>query len=219
MRGRLTVLAGALCASLAVAQDTTRTTTTTSSTTTTTQYQRVSAVVGTSVTLGSESLGKVTEVVINSDGCIEYLIVQYADGFVPVPWAVTTVNFEQKSIVVQSTDVTVARLREMTFAEGRWPNFADQQFTQQVRTVWGERAIRSGASGTSGGRTGGAGATGTDRKGSTDRPGTTGTPGKDRPGTTGGSDRKDPPADKKDSPTRPKDTDSGAEKPKLDVPK
>ena len=92
MRSSLTVLAGVLCTSLALAQDTTRTTTTTSSTTTT-QYQRVSAVVGTSVTLGSESLGKVTEVVINSDGCIEYLIVQYADGFVPVPWAVTTVNF------------------------------------------------------------------------------------------------------------------------------
>ena len=146
MKGKLTVLAGALCASLAVAQDTTRTTTS-SSTTTTTTYQRVSTVVGTTVTLGSESLGKVTEVVINSDGCIEYLIVQYADGFVPIPWAVSTVNFDQRTIVIQSTDVTVARLREMTFAEGRWPNFADQQFTQQVRTVWGDRAIRSGAGG------------------------------------------------------------------------
>src|SRR5687767_3792050 len=142
MRVRLTFLAGALCASLAVAQDTTTTTTTTT-------YQRVSTVVGTNVTLGSESLGKVTEVVIDSNGCIAYLIVQYADGFVPIPWAVTTANFDRRTIVVQSTDVTVARLRELTFAEGRWPNFADQQFTQQVRTVWGERAIRPGTTGTS----------------------------------------------------------------------
>jgi PRC-barrel domain len=213
MKRRFTILAGLLCAFLVLAQDTTRTTTTSSSTTTTVQYQRVSQVVGTSVSLGTETLGKVTEVVISSDGCIEYLIVQYADGFVPIPWAVTTVNFEQRTFVIQSTDVTVARLRELTFTEGRWPNFADQRFTQQVRTVWGERAIRSG-SGTSG-----------TRKDTTDRPGTTDrkdAPTKDRPGTTDrpkDTDRKDRPADQKDTPVRPKDKDSGAERPKLDVPK
>lgn len=213
MKRRFTILAGLLCAILVVAQDRTRTTTS-SSTTTTVQYQRVSQVVGTSVTLGTETLGKVTEVVIDSDGCIAYLIVQYADGFVPIPWAVTTVNFEQRTFVIQSTDVTVARLRELTFTEGRWPNFADQRFTQQVRTVWGERATRSGS---------GTRKDTTDRPGTKDRPGTTDRKDvpKDRPGTTDrpkDTDRKDRPADT-DTPTRPKDKDSGAERPKLDVPK
>ena len=141
MRSAWTALAGVLCTSLALAQDTTRTTT--SSTTTTTQYQRVSTVVGTTVSLGSESLGKVTEVVIDSNGCIAYLIVQYNDGFVPVPWAVTTVNFDQRTIVVQSTEVTVDRLRELTFTQDRWPNFADQTLSHRMRTVWGERALRN----------------------------------------------------------------------------
>lgn len=205
MRCSLTILAGLLCTSLALGQDT--------RTTTTVQFQRVSAVVGTTVTLGSETLGKVTEVVIDSDGCIEYLIVQYADGLVPIPWTVTTVNFEQRSIVIRSTDVTVEKLRELRFTQDRWPNFGDQRFTQQVRTVWGDRATRSGSSGTR--------KEGTERPGTPDRkapPGTPGTPDrKDRPGTPGTPDRKDRPAEK-EPPARPKDKDTG-EKPKLDLPK
>src|SRR5438093_13352653 len=78
MRRTMTILAGVLCASFAMAQDTT-------TTTTTVQFRRISTVVGGSVVLGTETLGKVTEVVINDQGCIEYLIVEYGAGFVPVP--------------------------------------------------------------------------------------------------------------------------------------
>jgi hypothetical protein len=139
----MTMLAGVLCASLAVAQDTT-------TTTTTVQYQRVSTVVGGTVVLGTETVGKVTEVVINDQGCIEYLIVEYGDGFVPVPWAVTTVSFERRTFTITSTEVTVARLKELTFTRDRWPNFGDRTFSERVRTVWGS-AGRSGA-GAKGGR-------------------------------------------------------------------
>src|SRR5947209_19356940 len=77
MRSVLTILAGACCASLALAQPATGTKS--SSTTTTVQYHRSSTVIGTSFMLGTESVGKVTEVVFNDGGCIEYLVVQDAE--------------------------------------------------------------------------------------------------------------------------------------------
>jgi|GEM_PF-5845718 len=193
MRSTLTMLAGVLCASLALAQDTTTTTTTT------VQYQRVSTVVGGTVVLGTETIGKVTEIVINSDGCIEYLIVQYGDGFVPVPWMVTTVNFDRRVFTITSTDVTVARLKELTFTQDRWPNFADRTFTERVTTVWGSAATRSGA-----GAKGGGAATGTKtapKTDSTGRPKTDVDPTKKDP-TKKEPDKKEPdkknPKDKKD---------------------
>jgi PRC-barrel domain len=184
MRTTMTMLAGVLCASLAVAQDTT-------TTTTTVQYQRVSSVVGTTVVLGTETIGKVTEIVINDQGCIEYLIVQYGDGFVPIPWTVTTVNFERRTFAITSTEVTVARLKDLTFTEARWPNFGDRTFTEKVRTVWGSAATRS-ESGAKGSRPG----TGTTPKTDTkERP-------KIDPTKKDPKDKKDPdkkdPKDKKD---------------------
>jgi PRC-barrel domain len=189
MRSTITMLAGVLFTSLALAQDAT-------TTTTTVQYQRVSTVVGGTVVLGTETIGKVTEIVINSDGCIEYLIVQYGEGFVPVPWMVTTVNFDLRVFTITSTDVTVARLKELTFTQDRWPNFADRTFTERVTTVWGSAATRSGA-----GAKGGGAATGTKtapKTDSTSRPKTDVDPTRKEPTKTE-PPRKEP--DKKD-PTR-----------------
>jgi hypothetical protein len=138
MRNLLPIAVAAFCAASAVAQPGTRTTTTVS-------YHRVSTVVGTTFSLGTTSVGKVTEVVFNDGGCIEYLIVQESEGFVVVPWTLVTVNYEQKVVTVQSTTVTVERLRELRFTEGRWPNFGDPAFTQRVQAVWGASATRPGA--------------------------------------------------------------------------
>jgi PRC-barrel domain len=142
MSSKLTMLMAACCASVAVAQPPdTRST----STTTTVQYHRVSTVVGTSFTLGTESVGKVTDVVMNDGGCIEYLIVQDGEGFIAVPWSAATVNYEQKTVVVQSTTVTVEKLRELRFTQDKWPNFADATYSQRVQGVWGTNATRSGS--------------------------------------------------------------------------
>jgi PRC-barrel domain len=137
---RTTSILAVLFACLAACQDTT-----TRTTTATVQYQRVSTVVGGTVVLGTETLGKVTEIVINDQGCIEYLIVEYGEGLVPIPWVVTTVNFERRTFTITSTEVTVARLKELTFTQDRWPNFGEAAFSERVRTVWGSAATRSGA--------------------------------------------------------------------------
>ena len=195
MRSVLTMLAGVVCASVAMAQAGTTTRTDTSSTTTTT-YQRITTVVGQPFMLGTESVGKVVDVVFNSSGCIEYVLVQDAEGFIVVPFGVVTVSTEQKGVVIRNSTVTVDQLREVRFAEGRLPNFSDTQFTQRMTRVWGAEATRprSGA-GSGAGTAPGKGATSPDRKdaGTTtpDRKGGTTTPDRKDPGTTN-PDRKDP---------------------------
>lgn len=185
----LTILAGACCASLALAQPGT---TTKTDTTTITQYHRTSTVVGTSFMLGRESVGKVVDVVFNQIGCIEYVLVQDSEGFVVVPWSVVTVNYDQKVTTVQSTTATVDNLREVRFTEARLPNFTDPAFVSRMTTVWGATAIRSGA-GTGTTRPGAGSGTAPDRPGSgttpPDRPGTGTTPPDRKGGTTTPPDR------------------------------
>jgi len=203
MRSVLTILAGALCASLALAQPATRTET--RSSTTTASFHRVTTVVGTAFSLGTENVGKVVDVVFDDGGCIDYVLVQDTEGFIVVPWSVVTVNYDQKVVTVRSSTVTVEKLREVRFTEGRMPNFSDPTFTSKVESVWGKGAVRSGS-----GRTGSGTGTGTttpdrksgtvtpdrkesgtttpDRKGGTtppptEKPGTT-TPPTEKPGTT-----------------------------------
>jgi hypothetical protein len=177
MRSVLTILAGACCTALALAQPATRTES--RSTTTTAGFHRITTVVGTAFSLGNENIGKVVDVVFDNGGCIEYVLVQDTDGFVVVPWGVVTVNYDQKVVTVNSTTVTRDKLREVTFTEGRLPNFSDASFTQKMTTVWGSGASRSGRSGGAGSAGTGSGTTTPDRKG-----GTTNPPDRTNPGTT-----------------------------------
>jgi hypothetical protein len=210
MRSALTILAGAFCASLALAQPGT----TTRTETTTTTYERITTVVGQPFMLGTESLGKVVDVVFNSAGCIEYVLVQDAEGFIVVPFRVVTVSTEQKAVIVQSSTVTVDQLRDLRFTEARLPNFADPTFTQRVTKVWGSAPARSGA----GAGTGTAPGAGTTTPGS--KSGTTTPERKDRtdpknpdPPAKGTTPRKpgteDPPAktNPKNPPKKEKDKD------------
>ena len=180
--------------SLALAQPP-GTTRSSSSTTTTASFHRITTVVGTAFSLGNENIGKVVDVVYDDGGCIEYVLVQDPDGFVVVPWGVVTVNYDQKVVTVNSTTVTRDKLREVTFTEGRLPNFSDGV----IHPEDDDRLGRSGPPIRGAGRTGtgtgtpGSGTTTPDRKGGTppdrttppDRKGgTTTPPDRTNPGTT-----------------------------------
>src|SRR4051794_17544304 len=83
--------------------------------TTTTQVRKGTALVGARVTVeGTTSLGKVTDFIINEDGCIDFLVVGDEDEFVIVPWGVIRFNVEQRSVVVDTT-ITREKLRDVTF--------------------------------------------------------------------------------------------------------
>jgi len=147
------------------------------------RVRKVTAIIGSSVTVerGDLRLGKVTDLVINEGGCIDYLIVDSDDGLVVVPWGVVDYSVERRTIVVTHA-VSRERLKEVTFARDRWPDLHEARFTQRLQATWGEKALRHG------GRTGGE-----ERRPDRDKPGD-----KDRVEPT--KDRRDQPKDRVEQP-------------------
>jgi sporulation protein YlmC with PRC-barrel domain len=106
------------------------------------EVRKVSVLMGSNVAIrDGDSLGEVVDLVINDNGCIDFLIVRYEDDYMVVPWTVTTFNVQRRSVVVNS-GITRAQLRDVTFTKNRWPNFYSGAFSRNLRTVWGERALR-----------------------------------------------------------------------------
>jgi len=94
--------------------------------------RRASTVLGARVSLqGGDAVGKVTDLVINDDGCIDYVVVASEDNYVLVPWSAGTVNFAERTIVL---DIPQNRWREVpTFTRDRWPDLSDARYTQRVQ--------------------------------------------------------------------------------------
>jgi hypothetical protein len=105
------------------------------------QVHRVSVIMEAGVALqDADSFGKVVDVVLNENGCVEYLVVSYDQNYIMVPWSVTTVNFERR---VVRLEVTRERLRDVpTFTRDRWPNLGDAQYRQQVFKAFGVQSNR-----------------------------------------------------------------------------
>src|SRR5436305_2877845 len=110
----------------------------------TVKVRKVTSIIGSRLTVrDGDSLGKVVDIVINEDGCIDYLVVRYDEDFIAVPWGVVTYDVGERVLTV-NTRITRDRLRDVTFREGRWPDFASERWQRSVRTVWGDRALRRG---------------------------------------------------------------------------
>lgn len=145
MRHSLTILAGLACTGLAAAQDTPAPAAAKAARAAAPGgYHRVTSVIGTTVTLGQEQLGQVTEVVFNESGCIDYMIVKYEDRFVAVPWRAARVDYDRRTVAITGTSATRDRLRDLSFTEAQWPTFADPTWNQSMRTVWGADVFRTG---------------------------------------------------------------------------
>jgi hypothetical protein len=152
-------------------------------------FYKISTLTGMPVALGEKSLGKVSEVVINDGGCVQYLVVQSGpDAFLAVPWGATAVDFGRKSIALHAPDVTPDAIRQATFTTATWPTFTDPAWSERTMTLWGVSSPRVGAGsrGVEAGTTvpGATPATGTGTPGAagTRTPGTT-PPGNPVPGT------------------------------------
>src|SRR5262249_11907515 len=126
-------------------------------TTTSGEIRKVSVLMGSKVAVrDGAALGEVVDLVINEDGCVDFLIVRYEEDYMAVPWSVTTFNMQRRSVVV-NTDITRAKLRDVTFTRDRWPNFYGGAYSRNLQSIWGERALRRD-------HRGGPGAPGTDRR-------------------------------------------------------
>ncbi len=105
-----------------------------------TELRMVSQVIGSSVLLqDGVNYGKVEDIVLNEDGCIEYVVVSREDRYALMPWAVARVDYGRRAVIF---DVTPQVVQPLFFARDAWPNVADPQFGRRVGDVFGPRAVR-----------------------------------------------------------------------------
>ena len=107
----------------------------------TTHVRRSSVVIGATVAgRGDFSIGKVEDLVINEDGCIDYLVVANEDKFVLVPWGSATVDFERRTVIAE---IEREKFRDVpTFTKERWPDVTDRVYVEKIRTFYGVRPGR-----------------------------------------------------------------------------
>jgi hypothetical protein len=109
---------------------------------TTTQVRRVSSVIGAAVQLqaGGE-FGKVEDLVINEQGCIDFTVVVFEEKFIAVPFTLTRVDFARKVVVI---DVERERLlRAPSFARTQFPDLSvSSEFGRRVHSHFGVQTER-----------------------------------------------------------------------------
>jgi hypothetical protein len=110
---------------------------------TSSHVRRVSVIVGANVTLErGGDVGKVEDVILNDNGCVEFVVIRSEDDYIAVPWSVATVNFDER---VVRLDITRERFRDIpTFSRDRWPDFARGEFHDKLRKVFGADFERRG---------------------------------------------------------------------------
>ena len=104
-----------------------------------TELRKVSQIIGSSVLLqDGVNYGKVEDIVLNEDGCIEYVVVSREDRYALMPWGVATVDYGRRAVVF---DVTPQVVQPLFFARDAWPDVADPQFSRRVQDAFGPRAV------------------------------------------------------------------------------
>src|SRR4051812_4022892 len=79
----------------------------------TTEIRRATTVIGSGVRLaGGATWGKIEDIVLNENGCVDYVVLANENRFVLVPWAATRVDFAQHFVTI---DVPVDRIQTLAF--------------------------------------------------------------------------------------------------------
>jgi hypothetical protein len=81
------------------------------------------------------SVGKIEDIVLSDEGCVEYLVVAYQEKFIVVPWAVGRFDFERRTIALE---IAKDRFTEVpTFTREKWPDFTDTKYLETVHKFYG----------------------------------------------------------------------------------
>jgi hypothetical protein len=137
---------------------------------TVTTGRRVSEILGSPVALrGGEALGKVTDLVLDDGGRVDYYIVRQGDDLAAVPWGAVE---RRDGALRVTTAVSRDRLKGVLFRESAWPDFASEGWRAGAAAVWGRSTLP--------------------RLDAEPRPAETATKGTARPGTTDPRSRSDP---------------------------
>jgi hypothetical protein len=100
------------------------------------EVRRITTVIGGSVQYAAGgTVGKIEDIVINDEGCIEYIVVNYKDRYVPIPWTVSTVAFDKRIVTI---NITQERFAEVpTFGRDEFALLVQVDFRDKVHTFYG----------------------------------------------------------------------------------
>jgi hypothetical protein len=103
----------------------------------TSEIRRVSSIIGGTVFVqGDVSVGKIEDIVLSEDGCVDYLVVMAANKYVLVPWSVARFDFERRTAVIE---IGKEKFQEVpTFTRDRWPTL-DSGYVEKLYTFYGAR--------------------------------------------------------------------------------
>jgi hypothetical protein len=109
---------------------------------TTTTVRRASAFIGSSVELqAGGTFGRVEDLVINDEGCIDFVVVMFEEKLIAVPFTLTRVDFERKVVFLNAQREFL--LRAPTFTRDRFPDLSVQsEFGRRVNTFFKESTNR-----------------------------------------------------------------------------
>jgi hypothetical protein len=81
------------------------------------------------------AIGKVDDLVLGDDGCIDYMVVTERDRYVLVPWSAARIDFASRGVTIE---IREDRFREVpTFTRERWPDLSDSRYVERLYTYYG----------------------------------------------------------------------------------
>jgi hypothetical protein len=81
---------------------------------------------------GGTPYGTVQDLVMGDGGCLQYAVVSYNNGLVPIPWGVGMFDFNRRALMV---DISRDRIRDFPTIH-QISELNDPQFTQRVQTFY-----------------------------------------------------------------------------------
>src|SRR4051812_47802707 len=103
------------------------------------QARRVSTLLRAKVQLQDGNYGQVEDIVLNDDGCVEWLVLSPGEEYAGVPGQAARVNFVGRVVRV---DVPRERIREFRFTRDHWPDFRDARYTERIFRVYNVQGRR-----------------------------------------------------------------------------
>ncbi len=102
------------------------------------QADRVSKILGKKViTQKGEDLGKIEDIVVSKDACLEYIILApggllgMGDRLIPIPWKTLKTTAQADTIIV---DIERSQLEKApNFESKKWPNFTESEWYGKIR--------------------------------------------------------------------------------------
>ncbi len=111
-----------------------------------TQVRRVSTLIGSAVELqAGGSFGKIEDIIINDEGCIDFLVVVFEKKLIAVPFGVSRVDFARRVVFLEVEREVL--LGAPTFARNRFPDLSSSSdFGRKVNSHFQTQGRREGTS-------------------------------------------------------------------------